>query len=247
MRVVVLWGGANGTPVSELEVGDAIYLQENGVRTEFTIINKGLPSNSTLYDSSCNGLWIVRKDILKSITHTNTSTDKNDYATSGFPSALESYVASAFDTETKNFIKQVKVPYAVYNKGNRDVFSGASGLSCTAFLLCFDEIMGEHYNSSYCPPLGGWTEYYIYDTDGDNSVYAAAKAKRVKYLDGVAAMWYTRSPSYDYNSNGIYAVDGNGVCSYAFPSAGTTTVNICPAMVLDFSATVDEDNNLITG
>lgn len=237
-----------GIPVSELVVGDSIYMQEYGNRVEFVLINKGLPSASTLYDASCDGLWVLRKDILKSTTITNTSTYISDYATSNIPSELDSYVAGAFDDGTKDLIKQVKIPYAAYNKNSStgSVFSGESGLSCRAFLLCYDEVVGAHYNQGYCPSLGGWTEYYIFDKDGDNSEFLAARAKRVKYFDGSAAVWHTRSPSYDYNPKGIYAVLADGNVTYQFLNSGQTTIHLCPAMILDFSATVDENNKLIT-
>lgn len=40
---------------SDLAVGDIVKLTENGTPVEYIVVNQGIPENSSLYDSSCNG------------------------------------------------------------------------------------------------------------------------------------------------------------------------------------------------
>ena len=53
----------SGILASDLAVGSSVYLMENGVATEYLVVNQGIPSGSSLYDSSCDGTWLLRKDI----------------------------------------------------------------------------------------------------------------------------------------------------------------------------------------
>ena len=39
---------------SDLVVGSTVKLMENGVSTEYLVVNKGKPSGSSLYDDSCD-------------------------------------------------------------------------------------------------------------------------------------------------------------------------------------------------
>ena len=47
--------------ISTLAVGSSVYLNVGGVRKEFLVVHQGKPSS--LYDSSCNGTWLLMKDI----------------------------------------------------------------------------------------------------------------------------------------------------------------------------------------
>ncbi len=54
-------GGGSKTADS-LNVGDSIWCNVNNVRTEFIIVQKGNPDTS-MYDSSCDGVWLMQKSI----------------------------------------------------------------------------------------------------------------------------------------------------------------------------------------
>ena len=47
----------------DLAVGSVVKLIENGVATEYLVVNQGKPSGSSLYDDSCDGTWLLRNDI----------------------------------------------------------------------------------------------------------------------------------------------------------------------------------------
>ena len=44
-----------GILASDLAVGSSVYLMENGAAAEYLVVNQGVPSNSSLYDASCDG------------------------------------------------------------------------------------------------------------------------------------------------------------------------------------------------
>lgn len=46
---------------SSLAVGSSVYCNVNGTKTEFIIVHQSKPSS--LYDDSCNGTWLLMKDI----------------------------------------------------------------------------------------------------------------------------------------------------------------------------------------
>lgn len=54
---------STGILASDLAVGDIVKLTENGTPVEYIVVNQGIPENSSLYDSSCNGTWLLRKDL----------------------------------------------------------------------------------------------------------------------------------------------------------------------------------------
>jgi len=58
--------------LSSLEVGSVVYLNENGSPVEYLVVNQGIPESSSLYDSSCDGTWLLRKDLISTSTWGNT-------------------------------------------------------------------------------------------------------------------------------------------------------------------------------
>ena len=52
-----------GILASTLSVGSTVKLIENGAAVEYLVVNQGIPENSSLYDTSCDGTWLLRKDI----------------------------------------------------------------------------------------------------------------------------------------------------------------------------------------
>ena len=48
-------------PAGDLAVGNSVYLNVNGVKTAFLVVHRGLPSSA--YDNSCDGVWLLMKDV----------------------------------------------------------------------------------------------------------------------------------------------------------------------------------------
>ena len=168
--------GGGGTPIGNLAVGSSVYVKRAGVSTEFIVVHQGLP-DANMYDASCDGTWLLRKDIL-STSQVWDSTD-NDYANSDVKKMLDSeYIY--FDVHKS--IKQVKIPYYNGVGGSGSVASGANGLSARLFLLSSRETGGGQYNDA---PMDGAR------LDCFNGSSTNLKA----YYNGILTDWYLRSPS----------------------------------------------------
>ena len=53
--------GPSGTNAGDIDVGTEVILNESGQPVNYLIVNQGIPS--ALYDASCEGTWLLRKDI----------------------------------------------------------------------------------------------------------------------------------------------------------------------------------------
>ena len=90
-------------------------------------MNQGIPQNSSLYDDSCNGTWLLMKDCYETRQWNNP--DYNKYASSSIHSYLNGAFLNLVDSKVQNIIKQVKIPYRTIGYG--DNLSGANGLPCS--------------------------------------------------------------------------------------------------------------------
>ena len=235
-------GGARATaPVTgikagDLAVGSSVYLMENGVAVEYLVVNQGIPSGSSLYDASCNGTWLLRKDIYESRQW--HSSNVNDYANSTIHSYLNSTFLALFDANIQSAIKQVKLPYrAGYGYGTT-VTSGANGLPAKIFLLSASEVS---FSFGYMPSNEG-AELSYFAGCADN----AADSKRIANLNGTAIGWWLRSPFCNSSFGSAYAsdvhTDGIWNGNYCHDSRG-----IRPALVLPSNALFDENTLLLKG
>lgn len=169
---------------STLAVGTVVNLMENGVAAEYLVVNQGKPSNSSLYDDSCDGTWLLRKDCYESRQW--HSSDVNDYQNSTIHSYLNSTFYDLFGTAEKSVINQVKIPY-VNGTSNSAISSGSNGLSTRIFLLSGYEVGFTVSNSSYFPADGAKLSYF------ENGTGSSAHNKRIAYLDDSATCWWLRS------------------------------------------------------
>ena len=157
--------------------GSIVKLRENGALVDFIVANQGKPASGN-YDDSCNGTWLVRKDI-----HSNRTWDgsNNDYANSDVHSWLNNTYLNLLDADIKAAVKQVKIPYRKGSGTSTSVTSGANGLSCKAFLLSMKEV---GLSPSYAPSEGATLSYFS----------AGGNTARKANLNGSPAEWWSRSP-----------------------------------------------------
>ena len=168
-------------------VGSIVKLKENGVLVDYIVVHQGKPSS--LYDASCDGTWLLRKDILE--TRQWHSSNVNDYANSTIRAYLDSTVLARFDKDIQAQIKQVKIPYRPGSGTSQSVNSGANGLSCKIFLLSDREVGYTQSNvNQYIVNDGAKLDYFI---DGNSGGTDAQK--RIAYLNGSATYWWLRSPN----------------------------------------------------
>ena len=216
--------------LSSKAIGSTIKLKVNGSARNFIVVHQGKPSS--VYDDSCNGTWLLMQDIYENRAWHSSNT--NDYANSTIHSYLNSTFLNLFESNIKNAIKQVKLPYRKGSGTSTTVTSGSNGLSAKIFLLSATETS---FDFSYMPS-GEGAELAYFKGCADNS----SDSKRVAYLNGSAANWWLRSP-YCFNSNGALYVSSNGdwsnyYCSYSY--------GIRPALILPSTLLVSDDGTVST-
>ena len=221
-----------GIAAGDIAVGSTVKLMESGTAVEYLVVNQGIPSNSSLYDASCDGTWLLRKDI-HSERQWNTS-DANIYETSTINTWLNGDFFNSLGTTEQAVVKQVKIPYRRGGSGGSDQ-SGANGLSCKVFLLGGYEVGWTTSNNQYFPHDGAKLDYFTASSDGDS--------KRIAKLNGSATGWWLRSP-YTGDTGIVCFVGGNG--SYYFGNASISR-GIRPAVILPSNALFDETTMLLKG
>lgn len=219
--------------LSTKAVGSIVKIKVNGAAKDFIIVHQGLPSSA--YDASCNGVWVVMKDIYTTMKWDGSN---NDYLNSDMTAYLNGTFISLIDADIRNAIKQVKIPYTNYS--NNNVMSGSNGLSCKVFLLSGTEV--------------GFSGVSYMNTEGAKLSYFNSASKRIAYNGSSAAVWWLRSPS-TYSSSDVCTVksggsDGNWYCyntygvrpAFVLPSTlvvsddGTVSVNTAPTVSTDGAA-----------
>lgn len=217
---------------SDLALGSSVYLIENGNKVEYMVVHKGLPS--TMYDSSCNGLWLLRK-----YAHSNIAFDtgnSNKYANSSVNTYLNGTFFNSFGSIERSTIKQVKIPYSVGGGGNT-LKSGSNGLSTRAFLLAGIEL-GLTYSAYDVSADGAKLDYF------ESGYSTTAKNKRITTLNGGICNRWTRTPYESYANKTI--VDSwsgerlSGDCNQ-------TNIAIRPAVILPSNAIFDPDTMILKG
>lgn len=219
-----------GTPLGELAVGTLIKILENGAPVEYLIVNQGLPSS--MYDASCDGCWVLRKDIAE---RRMWDSSNNDYKNSDIQAYLNGGWLSRYSAGVLSQIKQVKIPYVNGTGSGGSVASGANGLSCKIFLLSGYEVSFSTGGNQYFPRDGAKLSYFSSGTD------SAANNKRIANYNGTATIWWLRSP-YAVNTDYVWDVYSNGNHDRGHYS---TTYGVRPALILPSTALVDQDLNLI--
>ena len=214
-----------GTPIGSLAVGTSVYMNVGGERTEFLIVNQGRPS-SDIYDTSCDGTWLLTKDIYTDDEVWDSL--YNDYRNSDIHAYLNNTFLGLFDSDIQSVIKQVKIPYH-NDKGNSgSISSGAYGLSTKIFLLAGREV--------------GLSYYTNYPADGVRLSYFTDNSKRIATYNGTADYWCLRSPGLSvYDTVWCVSATGNTVGEYKVKIYH----QIRPALVLPSETTVDGNFNVI--
>ena len=215
----------------DIAVGSTVKLMDGGAAVEYLVVNQGIPSNSSLYDASCDGTWLLRKDI-HSERQWNTS-NINNYETSAINTWLNGDFFSSLGSVEQATVKQIKIPYRAGGGDGGANQSGANGLSCKVFLLSGPEVGLAGKN--YMPNDGAKLDYFNANTGTDS--------KRIAYLNGSATFWWLRSP-YTRSDGSVWRVYSDGDCGSYYTSV---SLGIRPALVLPSNALFDETTMLLKG
>ena len=193
-------------------------MKVNGVSTAFIVVHHGLPSAN--YDSSCNGIWLLMKDIY---TSNSFGSSNNDYAFSYVHTYLNDTFFNLFDNNIKNIIKQVIIPYS------RRTADSPSYLSAKVFLLSCTEIGIS--NMTYLFTEGAVLSYF---SDYDSSKLIAKK-------NGTDNPWWTRSP-YTLGTDKTWLITQyGGVDDVSI----WQTRGLRPSLILPSTQCIDENYNVL--
>lgn len=219
------------TKLGSMSVGSTVKLKLGGTARDFLVVHQGLPSS--MYDSSCNGTWLLLKDIYTTRTWDGSN---NDYKNSDIHSYLNGTFLNLFDNDIKNAIKQVKIPYQNGTGSGGSVASGANGLSCKIFLPSGYEVGFSTSDNSYFPRDGAKLSYFSSGTG------SAANNKRIANYNGSATYWWLRSPRTDVTYYVWRVFSDGGYRNWRCDG----TCGVRPALVLDSSLSVSDDGSVQT-
>lgn len=233
--VPLLKAPVTGILAQDIAVGSVVKLMEGGTAVEYIVVNQGKPSGSSLYDDSCDGTWLLRKDI-----HSNrawNSSNENVYETSDIDTWLNGDFFNSLGSAEQATIKQVKIPYRHGGGAGGTNLSGANGLSCKVFLMGGYEVGWTVSDNSNLPVDGSKLDYF------ESGTGTTSNAKRIGYLSGSASLWLLRSPNVRNTSN-VLSVYRDGT-----PNTGTAiySTGIRPALILHKTALFDESTLLLKG
>ena len=197
-------------------VGSNVKIKVNGASKDFIVVQQGNPNTST-YDSSCNGTWLLMKDIYT----TSTFGNNNSYKDSSIHTYLNGTFYNLIDSNIRAAIKQVKIPYT-----NSGIQSGANGLSTKVFLLSGTEV--------------GFSNVSYMNTEGTKLAYFDSASKRIAYNGSSAAIWWLRSP-YTSSSDNVWDVDADGSNDLNWYD---NSCGVRPAFILPSTLVVSDDGTV---
>lgn len=216
----------SGTTYGDLAVGSTVQINENGSPVDYIVVHQGNP-DPDMYDASCNGTWLLRKDIAENRVW--DAGNVNQYADSDINAYLNGDWLDRYDSTTLGNIKEVKIPYCV-GGGSTTVNSGANGLSVKSFQLSGIEV-GFEFSASLYPADGSKLDYFSAGVD------STAREKRLAAFNGSPAMQFTRSSRAD-SSTVILGIDQSG---YRDDTLANESGGLRPCIIYNSSALLGDD------
>ena len=211
----------------ELPIGSTVRINESGNLADYIIIQQGNP-DVTKYDSSCDGTWLLRKEIYD--MRTWTSSDDGKYASSTMNTWLNGGFLNGLDI--KNIVKEVKIPYRTDCTSSGENKYLSNGLSTKCFLLSAKEV--------------GFSSDQMTD-DGTAFAYFDSNSKRMAIYNtyGYTANWWTRSPRVYgptvYREAFIVYASGG----YANSTTNTDNQGSRPCFIIPSNTLIDSSGNIV--
>lgn len=209
------------TRMSDLEIGKMIKLNLNGTPWEWLVVHQGLPSS--IYDDSCDGTWLLLKNIYELRQWHSSNVNKLESST--IHSYLNGDFLNLFDSNIKDTIKQVKIPYRKNGGSGGTDQSGANGLLTKSFLLSCYEVGFTTSDIQNFSQDGAKLDYFTASSGGNS--------KRIANFNGSADDWWLRSQSTGGTTYvfGVYS-DGDYFRDRASLSNGIRPAIILPSDML---------------
>lgn len=227
----LVYQSIKGIPIGEIPVGSILKLNENGNPTEYIVVHQGKPSD--IYDNSCEGTWILRKHLSENKVWADNN--KNDLESSDIHRYLSDSWETRYDSEIRNAIKNVKIPYRKGPGLSGSDLNGDQGLQCRAFLLSAYEVGFTNSDENNLAYDGSKLSYFYSGTT------SSANGRRIGLFNGSPSRWWLRTAATN-TSFGAFNIYIDGSISYNGPS---NSYGIRPALVIDRSALVSDENFII--
>lgn len=217
--------------LSTKAVGSIVKIAVDGKDYDWLVVHQGLPGN--VYDASCNGTWLLMKDA-SAAKSTFGDGNGNSYKDSGIHTYLNDTFYSLIDSDIRNAIKQVKIPYQNGTGSGGSLATGSNGLSTKVFLLSGYEV-GWTTSDNRSFPKDGVRLAYFGNSSGGNS-------KRIAYNGSSAANWWLRSPNTNHGSL-VWGVKSDGSFNYW---QHYNSISVRPAFILPPTLVVSDDGTVST-
>ena len=215
--------------LGKVKAEDIVNLPVKGIMTPHIVVQVGNP-DPAMYDASCDGVWLLRQNIVENGQW--NSTNVNTLAGSTIMTTMQGYVTD-YDSTVQAAMLTVKIPYCT-GGGNTTINTLANGLQCKMFPLSGYEVGWTTITDQYFPVDGVVLSYF----------QGATSSKRVAYLNENRNSWSLRSPRINYtDSNWMVAQYGNQ--SYGLVT-GSNGIRPCFLLPTTFTATyyVDTEGNV---
>lgn len=210
--------------IGNVPVGTILHLKENGVYQDYLVVHQGLPSS--MYDASCNGTWLLRRNLYSKMTFGSN----NDYENSEIAEYLNTDFIGIFESGIQGLIQQAKIPYRKGTGSGGTTKTGANGLSAKVFLLSIKEI-----------DVGGSSGAWPNDGSPLSYFKGAAKSKKIAYYNGEAQRWWLRTPNINETA-GLWYIIHDG--SYSETNVYSSWY-IRPSLIFPTNILVDDNNNIL--
>lgn len=186
---------------SDLEVGEIVSFDIWDMNLDFIVVHQGNP-NTSIYDSSCNGTWLLCKDLYKT---SGMGSKGLRYDNTTLYSSLNSDIFTTLNPKVQACVKDVKIPYYVfsatwddeysYYKYTKTSYKGSSGLSAKLFLLSRSEM-----NDSSYPDDGSCLSYFNHTTNIEDYRIAFTLSS------GSGGTYWLRTPAENRNNTTGFSV-----------------------------------------
>lgn len=201
--------------LGNIAVGTVLHLQESGVYQDYIVVHQGLPSS--MYDASCNGTWLTRKNISSNVTW---GTNNYFYPQSELKTYMDEWV-EVYESSMLPYIHEAKIPY--YDGW---IFSGSNGLPATVFPLSASEIGDSRIQD------GAVLSYFS---------GSSAQRNRIFNYNGSPSDWFTRTGGSSAIEAYVITVNDSGDIEVLI--AGR--YGALPTIIVNPDVLVDDNNNII--
>ena len=206
---------------ADAQNGKIINLPYKGAMTPHRVVHIGNP-DSELYDSSCNGVWLLREDIVElgdwQVTNVNTG-----FPNSTIANAMDGYFNN-YDISVQASIKSANIPYCV-GGGSLDVTTTTKKI----FPASIKELGADSGTDNY-PEDGAPLQYFITHPDA-----------LVANFNNTPTGYWSRTPDDRFSTWIYYISSGGGVGGD--PAGNTQGYRYLFIMDPTFSATYYVDQN----